>query len=114
MPTYEYECSKCKDLFEMFQGIKAAPVKTCPKCGGKVHRLIGAGGGIIFKGSGFYQTDYKNKSRGGQDSIPSEARDRNKSPRDRGNNKKNKNDNACPKAKSDGCEGCSLNRKKDG
>jgi len=63
MPTYEYECEKCKYTFEKFQGITAEPVKTCPRCEGKTRRLIGMGGGIIFKGSGFYQTDYKNKGK---------------------------------------------------
>ena len=64
MPTYDYECEKC-GKFELFQSMKDEPVKTCPKCGGNVHRLIGTGGGIIFKGPGFYQTDYKNKQKGG-------------------------------------------------
>lgn len=59
MPTYEYECRKCGHQFERFQPITAAPVKTCPKCKGKVARLLSGGAGIIFKGSGFYQTDYK-------------------------------------------------------
>ncbi len=60
MPTYDYECPKCGYRFEKFQGINDPPVKTCPKCGGrKVKRLIGTGAGIIFKGSGFYATDYR-------------------------------------------------------
>ncbi len=58
MPTYEYECKKCGH-FEEFQSITAAPLTRCPKCHGKVHRLLGTGSGIIFKGSGFYETDYK-------------------------------------------------------
>ena len=62
MPTYEYECRKCGHRFEKFQAITAAPVKTCPKCKGKVARLLSGGAGIIFKGSGFYQTDYKKTS----------------------------------------------------
>ncbi len=61
MPTYEYKCKKCGHKFEVFQSMTAEPVKTCPKCKGEVKRLIGAGAGPIFKGSGFYQTDYKNK-----------------------------------------------------
>ena len=61
MPTYEYECQKCQHRFDLFQSIKAAPLKTCPKCKGKVQRLIGGGSGIIFKGSGFYENDYKKK-----------------------------------------------------
>lgn len=59
MPTYDYECRKCGHRFERFQSITAAPVKTCPKCKGRVARLLSGGAGIIFKGSGFYQTDYK-------------------------------------------------------
>lgn len=59
MPTYEYECRKCGHQFERFQSITAPPVKTCPKCRGRVARMLTTGGGIIFKGSGFYQTDYK-------------------------------------------------------
>ena len=59
MPTYEYECPGCKERFELFQKITAKPIKTCPKCKGKVKRLIGTGAGIIFKGSGFYATDYR-------------------------------------------------------
>jgi len=63
MPNYDYKCKKCSYVFEVFQSMKAARLKTCPKCGGKVERLIGAGGGIIFKGSGFYATDYGKKGR---------------------------------------------------
>lgn len=59
MPTYDYECQKCKDRFEKFQNMTARPLKTCPKCKGPVKRLIGMGAGIIFKGSGFYATDYR-------------------------------------------------------
>ncbi len=59
MPTYEYECLKCGHKFEEFQNMTDEPLKVCPRCGGKLRRLIGAGAGIIFKGKGFYQTDYK-------------------------------------------------------
>ena len=59
MPTYEYKCLNCDHSFEIFQSMNAEPVKVCPNCGGKVKRLIGTGAGTIFKGSGFYQTDYK-------------------------------------------------------
>ena len=62
MPTYEYECEACGEKFEIFQSIKAEPIKKCPKCGKKVRRLIGAGAGVIFKGSGFYTTDYRSDS----------------------------------------------------
>jgi putative FmdB family regulatory protein len=62
MPTYEYECSKCKSLFEIVQSMKDEPIKECPTCKGQVKRLIGGGLGIIFKGSGFYSTDNKRSS----------------------------------------------------
>lgn len=60
MPTYEYKCLSCGFRFEEFQKMTDAPLTECPECGGSVKRLIGAGAGPIFKGSGFYQTDYKN------------------------------------------------------
>ncbi len=62
MPTYEYKCNDCGYTFELFQPMSADPVKVCPKCKGNVKRLIGPGLGPIFKGTGFYETDYKNKS----------------------------------------------------
>ena len=83
MPTYEYQCSECGEVIDVFQSIKAAPLRKvfCESCGEKrpVKRLIGMGGAVIFKGSGFYQTDYRSDSynkaakaekdkKGGQDS----------------------------------------------
>ena len=62
MPTYEYECSKCGKKFDLFQGMTEPHVKKCPDCSGAVRRLISGGGGIIFKGSGFYATDYRSSS----------------------------------------------------
>ena len=62
MPTYEYKCDSCGYLFEEFQSISDKPIEKCPKCNSKVRRLIGGGNGFIFKGSGFYITDYRNKS----------------------------------------------------
>jgi putative FmdB family regulatory protein len=63
MPTYQYVCDNCLYEFERFQSIKSRPVRKCPKCGKlSVQRLIGAGAGIIFKGSGFYETDYRSDS----------------------------------------------------
>ena len=62
MPTYEYECEKCGTIFERFQSIKAEPIKKCPECDGPVRRLISAGAGVIFRGSGFYATDYRSES----------------------------------------------------
>lgn len=85
MPTYEYECNKCKHKFDAFQSMTAKHLKKCPECGGKVTRLLGTGSGVIFKGTGFYHTDYKTKSSG---------------------------DSSCKKSKSDGCKGCSMNKEK--
>jgi putative FmdB family regulatory protein len=60
MPTYEYSCRTCAEVFEVFQSMSDAPLTACPKCGqATVKRLVGRGAGIIFKGSGFYETDYK-------------------------------------------------------
>jgi len=62
MPTYEYRCSECGHEFEEFQSITSKPIRKCPSCGkNKVDRLIGCGAGLIFKGSGFYQTDYRSE-----------------------------------------------------
>lgn len=63
MPTYDYVCDACDHKFELFQTITAEPEKKCPECGKrKLRRLIGAGAGFVFKGSGFYQTDYRSES----------------------------------------------------
>lgn len=59
MPTYDYQCKKCGHDFEVFQRMTDNPLEECPKCKGEIERLIGSGAGIIFKGKGFYQTDYK-------------------------------------------------------
>ncbi|HOU35870.1 MAG TPA: zinc ribbon domain-containing protein [Candidatus Omnitrophota bacterium] len=92
MPNYDYECAKCGYTFEVFQKMTDHKLTRCPKCKGKVKRLIGAGTGIIFKGSGFYQTDYKKTSRAGgtvNDSPkPAQAKP-----------------DECP-AKKEGCNGC--------
>jgi putative FmdB family regulatory protein len=63
MPTYDYVCDGCGHAFELFQSMTDSVKKTCPKCGKKkLRRLIGAGGAIVFKGSGFYKTDYRSDS----------------------------------------------------
>ena len=63
MPTYEYRCNACDHKWDEFQSIMAAATKKCPECRkAKAERIISAGGGIIFKGSGFYQTDYRSES----------------------------------------------------
>lgn len=83
MPTYDYNCEKCGHLFEVFHAMSANPVKSCPKCKSrKVGRLLGTGAGLLFKGSGFYTTDYrspgysaaaKKESSGGKTETKSEA-----------------------------------------
>ncbi|MDD5565793.1 MAG: zinc ribbon domain-containing protein [Candidatus Omnitrophica bacterium] len=83
MPTYEYECSHCAHRFEVFQSISAKPIKSCPKCKKPVKRLIGTGSGIIFKGPGFYATDYRKKTK--NDEAPKHRE--------------------CPKSK-EGCNAC--------
>ena len=78
MPTYDYVCDACGHKFELFQSITAEPEKKCPECGKKkLRRLIGAGAAIVFKGSGFYQTDYRSdsyKKRAEADSKSSESK----------------------------------------
>jgi putative FmdB family regulatory protein len=84
MPTYEYECAKCRKTFECFQSMRDEPLATCPKdkCQmkkwgkGKVKRLLGGGAGLIFKGSGFYITDYRSegyKTAAKNDSAPAKT-----------------------------------------
>jgi putative FmdB family regulatory protein len=63
MPPYEYKCSECGEVSEIFQSITARPIRKCPACGkNKLKRLLGTGAGLIFKGSGFYETDYRSDS----------------------------------------------------
>jgi putative FmdB family regulatory protein len=79
MPTYDYQCQACGHTWEMFQSMNANPTKSCPKCKKrKAKRLLGVGAGLIFKGTGFYETDYKTKSgsekkEGSSDSGPSDS-----------------------------------------
>ena len=88
MPNYDYECTKCGYNYEVFQQMTAKKLTSCPKCKGKLKRLIGGGSGIIFKGSGFYQTDYKKS--GASTDVPKSAAPK---PAD------------CPQ-KAQGCNGC--------
>jgi putative FmdB family regulatory protein len=85
MPTYDYICKKCSYEFEEFQSMKAEPLKSCPKCGGLVVRKIGSGAGLLFKGTGFYITDYKNngntdsKKKSSEKSVP-KSKDKSNTP----------------------------------
>ncbi|MHB8139547.1 MAG: FmdB family zinc ribbon protein [Smithellaceae bacterium] len=83
MPTYEYECLSCKHKFEILQSITSRPKIKCQKCGKKLKKLISSTGGFIFKGKGFYATDYKKTSKPATSALPV----------------------TCPKAH-DGCAGC--------
>lgn len=67
MPTYEYGCTECGHRFEVFQKITDRPKRKCPECGGRAERLISGGAGLVFKGSGFYATDYKKAEAGKKD-----------------------------------------------
>ena len=63
MPTYDYKCTACEHRFEQFQSMRDKPLKKCPSCGkNALERLIGTGAAVLFKGSGFYQTDYRSES----------------------------------------------------
>src|SRR5262252_8473349 len=77
MPTYDYKCNACGHRFELFQSMKAAPKRKCPECGkNALERLIGTGAAVIFKGSGFYQTDYRSESykKGAEAEKPAEPK----------------------------------------
>jgi putative FmdB family regulatory protein len=98
MPTYDYKCDKCEHEFEAFQSITADALEKCPECGtNSLRRLIGAGAGLIFKGSGFYITDYKGgrpSSGGGADSgsDASSARSESSSPTESSSSKADKSE----------------------
>ena len=75
MPTYDYVCTKCGHELEIFQSMKDDPLKKCPACKKQgLKRLLGSGAGLIFKGSGFYITDYKNKSGSSDSGTKSESK----------------------------------------
>jgi putative FmdB family regulatory protein len=98
MPTYEYECDKCGHKFEEFQSITAEPLKKCPKCKGHIRRLIGTGAGLIFRGSGFYTTDYRKKDYKKKESEESKNRE---------NKSKSSKDSVCSTCSSKDCSPCS-------
>ena len=92
MPTYEYKCLDCGIQFDRFQSITEDPIQECPECSGQTKRLIGAGAGLIFKGSGFYITDYrsegyKESAKKDKDSSPSGDGDSKSSDSKSGDNK---------------------------
>ena len=74
MPTYDYECLNCHERFEIFQNITEKPLKKCINCNGEIKRLISGGNGLIFKGSGFYITDYKNNNNKYKNSANKESK----------------------------------------
>ena len=78
MPTYDYKCMGCGDHFEHFQSMTSEPLTTCKKCGGDLKRLIGTGIGPIFKGSGFYETDYKSKGNFSKESSSVQSEEKKK------------------------------------
>ena len=100
MPTYQYECDACDHAFEILQSMLDKKLTKCPECGeNTLHRLIGAGSGIIFKGSGFYETDYKKKESSKSTSRTTSA----KAPAKKAKSEPEK----CPISDKTGCQGCS-------
>lgn len=89
MPTYDYKCLKCDKRFEIFQSMKDEPLKNCPDCGGEIKRLIGSGAGTIFKGTGFYHTDYKNSSKSSETKTSEKAKPVEKTPKETKTENKN-------------------------
>ena len=82
MPTYNYYCSDCDSHFSYFQKMSESPISSCENCGGEVNRLITGGTGLIFKGSGFYLTDYKNKPKSKVDKDESKTPEKSESKKD--------------------------------
>ena len=104
MPTYDYKCNACKHAFEQFQSMKDVPLKKCPVCKKpKLERLIGTGGAVIFKGSGFYQTDYRNEAytKAAKADAPAESKpvEATPTPVATAESKSSKNDARAPKEK---------------
>ena len=73
MPTYEYKCESCGEEFDYFQKFSDTPLTKCEKCGGKLIKLVSGGTGLIFKGTGFYITDYKKSSEGSKKTAKTPA-----------------------------------------
>lgn len=112
MPTYEYVCRACGHEFEEFQSIKADPIAVCPKCRKKkVERKIGLGGAVIFKGGGFYETDYRSESYKSGEDAEKKAREPAKEAASAGNDKRG---DASPNPKSDAKSGAKPGATSDG
>ncbi|MEO1007641.1 MAG: zinc ribbon domain-containing protein [Planctomycetota bacterium] len=102
MPTYDYRCNACEHEFELFQSMKDAPKKTCPECGKrKLERLIGTGAAVLFKGSGFYETDYRSDSykKAAKADSPESTGDKNAGDKSGDNTGTSKKPDAAKKAK---------------
>jgi putative FmdB family regulatory protein len=83
MPTYDYECKSCGHVFETMHAMSLPPLRKCPECGKlKLVRLISGGAGVIFKGSGFYETDYKRNRRGADSAQNDSSKDKDKDKKD--------------------------------
>ncbi len=104
MPTYDYECQKCDHTFEKFQGINDKHLKKCPECGKlSLLRLIGTGGALLFKGSGFYTTDYRSKDYQAKAKADKEAQSKStKSESSESKPSSSKDSSAKPEKKSEG------------
>jgi len=101
MPTYDYECQACSHQFERWQEMSARKLRTCPECGKrKLVRLVGAGAGVIFRGSGFYETDYKRKQ-----SKPASSSSSSSSSSDDSSKSKSKSHGAASSSKTSGDSG---------
>ena len=106
MPTYDYICNDCEKIYEYFQSMSDAPIRECPECKkNSLRRVISGGTGLIFKGSGFYLTDYKNKKSDNKKPKPgkSETNTKNKktqSPENKKSNKKKKDNKSKKKVES--------------
>jgi putative FmdB family regulatory protein len=112
MPTYEYVCRACGHEFEEFQSIKADPIAVCPKCRKKkVERKIGLGGAVIFKGGGFYETDYRSESYKSGEDAEKKAREPAKEAASAGNDKRG---DASPDTKSEAKSGAKPGARSDG
>jgi putative FmdB family regulatory protein len=107
MPTYDYQCDACDHKFEHYQGINDAKLRKCPECGKlKLRRLIGTGAAIVFKGSGFYQTDYRSDSYN-----KAKAADK---PSDSGGSSEGKSSGGKSESKSSGSDKSSTSKKSGG